>query len=122
RPHYSNPAWGTFVNYAEAYWAGSGWYVTDGVSVWTSTDDVATPDLITTWSGDEPFPVLTMEGGEEEVDVGAQSIVDCWDSEQRERIEALVCTPALPGTVKTTDGVDDVLTVAPGGTEALPQT
>jgi predicted nucleic acid-binding Zn ribbon protein len=120
RDHYSNAAWGTYLNYAEAYWAGSGWYVTDGVNVWTSTDDVATPDLIENWTGDAPYPVLTMEGGEEEVDVGAQQIVDCWDSEQRERIEALVCT-STPGTVKTTDGEDTVLTVAPGGTENLPQ-
>jgi hypothetical protein len=122
RDWHTNGSWGTFENYAEAYWTGSEWYVTDGNSEWRSTDDVASPDLIVNWTGgDAPYPVLTMEGGGETVDVGAQQIVGCWDSEQLERIQALVCTPALPGTVKTTDGEDTVLTVAPGETEELPQ-
>jgi hypothetical protein len=121
RPHYSNAAWGTFENYAEAYWTGSGWYVTDGNSVWTSTDDVATPDLIENWTGDEPYPVLTMEGGGDPVDVGAQQIVDCWDEEQLERIQELVCETPENGGAMTTDGTTPVITVPPGTDVPLPQ-
>lgn len=121
RDWYTNSAWGTFVNYAEAYWTGSAWYVTDGNSVWTSTDDVASPDLITNWTGDAPYPVLTMEGGGEPVDVGAQQIVNCWDEEQLERVQALVCTPATNGRAMTTDGETPVITVPPGTDVPLPQ-
>jgi hypothetical protein len=48
------------------YFNGTGWEIFDpgGVSVYSSADDVATPDLCTTWTvvdGDAPVPTVTEE-------------------------------------------------------------
>jgi hypothetical protein len=53
--------------YAVIYWSGSDWNIVDSVDniVFGSADDVATPDLCTTWylvdTGVEPFPTVTAE-------------------------------------------------------------
>ena len=102
---------------AEYYWTGSNWLVTDGTTNWTSTEDVATPGLVTTWTG-SPTPTVDDAAG---ATLDASAIVDCWDSEQLEAVQALVCETAANGRAMTTDGTTPVITVPPGTDVPLPQ-
>ncbi|MFZ1693794.1 MAG: hypothetical protein WAT74_11395, partial [Flavobacteriales bacterium] len=101
RLYYFNDAWGPLENYAEAYWGGSNWVCTDGVIYWISYDDVATPDLVTTWEGEgSPLPVWSLSNS------GAETIANCVAPEFVAALIAALGGSAEGGTVLIRNAAD----------------
>lgn len=106
--------------FAEFLWNGSAWMVSDGFSTWTSTEDVATPGEVTTWSGSAPLPTVedSFGGGGD-----ASAVVDCLSPEQAAVLaEALGAVGGGTVTIRTTADDATVTEVEAPDTVLLPQT
>lgn len=59
KPLYYSPNWAGSGQDAEAYWDSGVWTVNANGQTWTSSEDVITPDLVTSWTGPSPEPSFT---------------------------------------------------------------
>lgn len=100
----------------DCYWTGTEWYLTNGVGEWTSSEDVATPDLVTTWTGDTPLPTIEATGGGD-----ASAVTDCLSPEQEAVLAAALGASGEDGSFRTTDGATEIAAVPPGANVNAPQ-
>lgn len=78
KPAYSMPGFGGGAE-AEAFWHAGEWHLQWGDLAWTSDEDVATPGLVTTWTG-SPTPTVVDVAATE---LDASALADCWNEAQK---------------------------------------
>jgi hypothetical protein len=70
-------------------WTGSNWMIHDGSQYYVGVEDVATPDLVTTWNAlTAPAPAPTVEAGGGGTPGDASGLTDCFSPEQEEVVLA----------------------------------